>query len=48
VRKIKTDLSCDNPADFALLLGVADKFCPGIYVVVAGEPSIEKQYEELF
>jgi len=36
-------------ADFSVLLGIAEKLSPGIYVALAGDPaSIEAKFVELF
>jgi len=49
VKKIRTDLSLTNEADFAVLLGLAEKLKPGVYVTLAGDPTtIEEVLDVLF
>jgi hypothetical protein len=36
VKRIRTDLDLNNDADFSVVLGIAEKLYPGIYVVLAG------------
>lgn len=60
VKKIRSDLDASSEADFSVLLGVAEKLSPGIYVALAGwvqyawvnfagDPaSIELKFRELF
>jgi hypothetical protein len=36
VKKIRMDLDLSNEADFSVLLGIAEKMSPGIYVALAG------------
>jgi len=49
VKKIRADLDLNNDADFTVLLGIAEKVSPGIYVALAGDPaSIEAKFVELF
>jgi hypothetical protein len=44
VKKIKLDLDIVSEQDFAVLLGIAEKTSPGIYVALAGDPaSIEEK-----
>jgi hypothetical protein len=49
VKKIRTMLDIPSEVEFAMLLGVAEKFTPGIYMMVTGDPrSIESKFAELF
>jgi len=49
VRKIRQDLDLTSDSDFAVLLGIAEKLSPGIYVALAGDPaSIQQKFVELF
>jgi hypothetical protein len=49
VKKIRIDLDITTEADFSVLLGIAEKLEPGIYVALAGDPaSIEEKFVELF
>jgi len=49
VKKIRIDLDISSEADFSVLLGIAEKLSPGIYVALAGDPaSIEEKFVELF
>ena len=36
VKKIRLDLEISSEADFSVLLGIAEKLSPGIYVALAG------------
>jgi hypothetical protein len=38
VKKLRADLDLNSDADFDVLLGVAEKLSPGIYVALAGIP----------
>jgi len=49
VKKIRFDLDIASEADFSVLLGIAEKLEPGIYIALAGDPaSIEEKFVELF
>jgi len=49
VKKIRVDLDISSEADFTVLLGIAEKLSPGMYVALAGDPaSIEAKFVELF
>jgi len=49
VKKIRLDLEMSSEADFSIVLGIAEKLSPGIYVALAGDPaSIELKFVELF
>jgi len=49
VKKIRSDLDLTAESDFAVLLGIAEKLSPGMYVALAGDPaSIEAKFVELF
>jgi len=49
VKRIRTDLDLLHEGDFSLLLAVAEKMSPGIYVALSGDPSqIEEKLIELF
>mmetsp|Transcript_86 Transcript_86/g.262 ORF Transcript_86/g.262 Transcript_86/m.262 type:complete len:117 (-) Transcript_86:391-741(-) len=49
VKKIRAVLDIPSDVEFAMLLGVAEKFTPGIYMMVTGDPrSIESKFAELF
>ncbi len=49
VRKIRMDLDLNTEPDFTVLLGVAEKLSPGIYVALAGDPAtIAEKVIEIF
>eukprot|EP01117_Protostelium_nocturnum_P018020 TRINITY_DN7438_c0_g1_i1.p1 TRINITY_DN7438_c0_g1~~TRINITY_DN7438_c0_g1_i1.p1 ORF type:complete len:491 (-),score=132.98 TRINITY_DN7438_c0_g1_i1:194-1666(-) len=50
VKKIRVDMELSIESDFYLLLGIAEKLFPGIYVMLAGDPAffIELKFIELF
>jgi len=49
VKRIRVDLALTSEADFSVLLGIAEKLKPGIYVALAGDPTtIEEKFIELF
>jgi hypothetical protein len=49
VKKIKTDLELFSESDFTVLLGIAEKLSPGIYVALAGDPAtIAEKVIEIF
>ncbi|PRP80754.1 hypothetical protein PROFUN_11494 [Planoprotostelium fungivorum] len=50
VKKIRVHMDLGQESDFYLLLGIAEKLFPGIYVMLAGDPAffIELQFIELF
>eukprot|EP01121_Diplochlamys_sp_Union-15-3_P015612 TRINITY_DN5203_c0_g1_i1.p1 TRINITY_DN5203_c0_g1~~TRINITY_DN5203_c0_g1_i1.p1 ORF type:complete len:318 (-),score=52.49 TRINITY_DN5203_c0_g1_i1:50-1003(-) len=48
IKKIRQDLDLSE-ADFTVLLGLAEKMSPGIYVTLVGDPGkIERKFIELF
>lgn len=43
------DLDLTSEADFSVLLGIAEKLSPGIYVALAGDPQlIAEKVMEIF
>eukprot|EP01113_Clastostelium_recurvatum_P002350 TRINITY_DN1097_c0_g1_i4.p1 TRINITY_DN1097_c0_g1~~TRINITY_DN1097_c0_g1_i4.p1 ORF type:complete len:649 (-),score=122.12 TRINITY_DN1097_c0_g1_i4:12-1958(-) len=49
LKRVRADLGLTGDQDFWLLLGIAEKLWPGIYVTLAGDPAyIEERFIELF
>lgn len=40
VQRIRADLTLNSELDFTVLLGIAEKLSPGIYVAMAGAPLV--------
>lgn len=49
IQSIRDDLKLSADADFLVVLGVAEKLSPGIYLILAGDPLLmEERFMELF
>jgi hypothetical protein len=48
VKRLQLELGLNDAADFAVLLGIAERLHPGTYGALADPASVEEQLVELF